>query len=194
MSESKNLRIGLTGTSGTGKSSLAEMVSAKLGIPVLKSKEITESILKRDGYDYGSGIQIERFLANTGRQNEMLRRTIEQQAVPNFVTDRTVIDLAAYAVCEMHHNDVTALRRIIETCHKNVSTYTHLFLCPWKDVPVENTHKRTLNPWYQFCIHIMERGILDEWLCDYHVLSGKNNEERIDEVLEVVGKNSLNIA
>lgn len=188
MSESKNLRLGLVGAPGCGKSSLAEMVSVKLSIPVLKSKEITESILKRDGYDYGSGIQIERFLANTGRQNEMLRRTIEQQAVPNFVTDRTVIDLAAYAVCEMHHNDITALRRIIETCHKNVHTYTHLFLCPWKDVPVENTHKRTLNPWYQFLIHVTERGILGDWGCKFIVLSAENNEGRLKEIVAAVGK------
>ena len=181
-----SIKIGIIGAAGTGKSSLAESVSAKMNIPNLKSREITESILKRDGYDYSSGIQIERFLANTGRQNEILRRTIEQQNVPDFVTDRTVVDLAAYAVCEIHHSDVTALRRIMDTCRKNVEIYTHLFLCPWKDAPVQDTQKRTLNPWYQFMIHAIERGILDDWGCKYTILSETDREKRLEEIFSIV--------
>lgn len=182
----KDKRIGIIGAAGTGKSSLAEVLALKLGIPNLKSREITESILRRDGYDYGSGIQIERFLANTGRQNEILRRTIEQQIVTSFVTDRTVVDLAAYAACEMHHSDAVALRHIIETCHKNVSVYTHLFVCPWRDVPITDTGKRTLNPWYQYLIHVSELGILREWECQFTVLKEKSTENRIIEILKLL--------
>lgn len=176
------MRIGIVGAAGTGKSALAEELARKLCIPSLKSKEITESILKRDGYDYGSGIQIERFLANTGRQNEILRMTLEQQNVDDFVTDRTVIDLAAYAVCEMHHSDAVALRRIIETCKKHVGRYTHLYLCPWKDIPVTNNGKRTLNPWYQFLVHVTERGIMDDWGCKYVIVEEDNMEDRIKKI------------
>lgn len=182
-----NFRVGIVGCAGTGKSALAESVSVELKVPNLKSREITEAILKRDGYDYGSGIQIERFLANTGRQNEILRRTLEQQEVPNFVTDRTVVDLAAYAACEMHHSDATALRRIIDTCRKNVAVYTHLFLCPWRDVPVADTGKRTLNPWYQYLIHVAERGILDDWGCKYVILDNDDRDQRIQKIKAVVG-------
>jgi len=185
-----SFRIGIVGAAGCGKSSLAEIVAAKMGIPNLKSRAITEDILKRDGYDYSSGIQIERFLANTGRQNEILRRTIEQQQVTDFVTDRTVVDLAAYAVCEMHHSDVAALRRIMDTCRKNVSVYTHLILCPWRDIPVADTQKRTLNPWYQFLIHAVERGILDEWGCKYQILKSDDRDSRLHEIMLEVGKDS----
>jgi adenylate kinase family enzyme len=181
MNDTGHIRLGIVGAAGTGKSSLAEGLSARLGIPNLRSREITEDILRRDGYDYGSGIQIERFLANTGRQNEILRRTIEQQSVSDFVTDRTVIDLASYAVCEMHHSDATALRRIIDTCRKNISVYTHLFLCPWRDT-VADTGKRTLNPWYQYLIHLTERGILDEWGCKYHILTEEGRDKRLVEI------------
>ena len=184
------IRIGIAGAAGGGKSSLAELVSSKLGIPNLKSRSITEDILKRDGYDYGSGIQIERFLANTGRQNEILRRTIEQQQAKNFVTDRTVIDLAAYAVCELHHSDVMALRRIMDTCRKNVSAYTHVIVCPWRDVPVADTQKRTLNPWYQFMVHALERGIMEEWGCKYQILKSEDREERLQEILKEIGYQS----
>lgn len=177
------MRIGLCGCSGTGKTSLAEALSDRLGFPMLKSREITEDILKRDGYSFDSGVQIERFLANSGRQNEILRRTVEQQnAQEEFVTDRTVVDLAAYVVCEMHDMDTAALKRILETCRKNVSRYTHLFMCPWKDVPVADNGRRTLNPWYQFMIHVAEKGILEEWGCKYVILKSDGIEKRLEEI------------
>lgn len=178
----KNMKIGVVGAAGTGKSSLAEMLSKALGIPFLKSKDITHLILQRDGYDYSSGIQIERFLANTGRQNEILRRTLEQQSVPEFVTDRTVIDLAAYALSEMREDSDT-VRHIIETCHKNVGLYTHLLLCPWQDAPLTDNGKRTLNPWYQFVIHTIERGIMDDWGCKYLIMPVVENEQRVEKAL-----------
>lgn len=177
------MRIGIVGAAGTGKTSLAEALSDSLGFPMLRSREITDDILRRDGYSFDSGVQIERFLANSGRQNEILRRTVEQQnAQEEFVTDRTVVDLAAYVVCEMHGMDTTALRRILETCKKNVSRYTHLFVCPWKDVQVEDNGRRTLNPWYQFMIHATEKGILEEWGCEYVVLKSDSVEKRLDEI------------
>jgi predicted ATPase len=176
------IRVGMCGSAGSGKTALALEVAKRMSIPALLSRDITDSILRRDGYDYGSGIQIERFLANSGRQNEILRRTIEQQSIESFVTDRTVIDLAAYAVCELHHSDVTALRRIVDTCRRNVSVYTHLFLCPWKDVAVGDTKKRTLNPWYQFMIYIIERGILDEWGCKYHIFEDDDIDGRMVKI------------
>jgi len=181
-------RIGIVGAAGTGKTSLAEALSAKLAIPLLKSRAITDDILRRDGYDYASGIQIERFLANGVRQNEILRKTLEQQnATTDFVTDRTVIDLASYVVCEMHDMDIAAVRHILETCKKNVGAYTHLFLCPWKDMPVENNKRRTLNPWYQFLIHTVEIGILQEWQCKYTVLKTETTKDRLSELLAVLG-------
>jgi len=175
-----NYRIGIAGCAGTGKSSLARAVAESLEIPLLESKEITRDILERDGYDYASGKQVERFLANTGHQNEILRRTIEQHDVDEFVTDRTLVDLAAYVVCEMHDKDTDTLGDILETCRKNVEIYTHIFLCPWEDKVADENQRRTLNPWYQFLIHTIEKGILDEWGCKFHIVNpGENRSEQV---------------
>ena len=188
MNEPRMLRLGIVGAAGTGKTSLAEALAVKFGVPLLKSREITEDILKRDGYSFASGIQIERFLANSGRQNEILRRTIEQQnSVKGFVTDRTVVDLAAYVVCEMHDRDVVAVSRLLDTCRKNVAVYTHLFMCPWRDVPVQDNKRRTLNPWYQFLVHVVEMGMLREWGCEYVVLRSDGTDKRVAEIETVLG-------
>ena len=185
----RRLRIGIVGAAGTGKSSLAEAVSAKLGIPALKSREITKAILDRDGYDYGSGVQVERFLASNSRQMEILQSTVKaQSARGSFIADRTVIDLAAYAVVELHDDDLNLLRKIFYACKKQSPVYTHLFLCPWRDVPISDNHQRTLNPWYQFQIHALDEGIMDDWGLKYTVLKSEGTSRRVREVLAVVAK------
>jgi len=183
--ENKNLRIGICGTAGAGKSGLAEAISLGLNVPFVKSKDITQDILDRDGYDYASGTQIERFLAHTGRQNEILRRTLEQQSVERFVTDRTVIDLAAYVLCEMKDDEDT-VKHIYETCRKKSVIYTHLILCPWLNTPVSDNQKRTLNPWYQLLIHVIERGLMDDWGVKYYTVMGQNTQDRAEEVLAML--------
>lgn len=177
-------KIGIVGCAGIGKSTLARRVAQGLKLPCIESKDITAQILERDGYDYSSGVQVERFLANSGRQMEILRKTVESQSdAEEFVTDRTVIDLAAYAVCEMYNHDTKALRHVFEMCRDSVGMYSHLFLCQWSDKPVGENKKRTLNPWYQFLIHALEVGIMDHWECDYEVVSGESSDDRVDGLL-----------
>ena len=181
-------RIGIVGCAGSGKSTLAQKVADRLDIPCLKSKAITTEILERDGYDYSSGIQVERFLANAGRQSEILRRTLEVQAEQDeFVTDRTVVDLAAYAVCEMHQCDTMALENVFKACSEVVGEYTHLVLCEWDEGPIGKNDRRTLNPWYQFLVHALEVGIMDYWGCEYVVVKTGDVDERLEKVMESIG-------
>jgi len=182
-----NIRLGICGTAGVGKSSVAKALAERLGHRLIEAKTVTREILVRDRYDYGSGIQVERFLASPVRQTEILDRTIESQKPDGeWISDRTVIDLAAYAVAELHDDDIVLLRKIFYACKKHASVYTHLFLCPWKDMPIENNNNRTLNPWYQFQIHALEEGIMDDWGLKYHVLSGLDTSSRVDEIVKII--------
>jgi hypothetical protein len=184
------LRIGLCGCAGTLKSSIAQAVAQKLALPLVESKTVTKEILERGGYDYGSGIQVEKFLASGSRQMEILRKTIESQPEgEQFVSDRTVIDLAAYAVVELHDDDHALLRKIFFACKNYATVYTHLFLCPWKDVPVSDNHQRTLNPWYQYQIHALDEGIMVDWGLKFTVLKAEGIDKRVKEIMAVIAKN-----
>jgi deoxyadenosine/deoxycytidine kinase len=185
-------KVGFVGCAGTGKSTLAKATATLLDVEFLSSKDVTQPILERDGYVYGAGVQIERFLAHSDRQNEILKHTVKRYGACNqFVTDRTVIDLAAYAVKELHEHDTKTLRKIYDTCRELSATYTHVIICPWRDVPVEDNKRRTLNQWYQFLIHCTERGIIREWglsdSIEVHVLQADGYDDRMKEITEILG-------
>ena len=189
-----DLRIGIVGCAGTGKTTLAATVAKKLKIPFLPSKNITQGILDRDGYDYGSGIQIERFLADSKRQLEIFEKTSESHNErDSFITDRTPVDLAAYALSELHDSDPALLRQIVESSRRLVSRYTHLFLCPWKDKPIENNKRRTLNPWYQYLIHGLELGLMAEWRVRYMILKHESQERDVVFIVELITGKTLRL-
>jgi adenylate kinase family enzyme len=185
-------RVGFVGCAGTGKSTLAKGTASLLDIDFLSSKDVTQPILERDGYEYGAGIQIERFLAHSERPQEILKRTVVRyNEHEQFVTDRTVIDLAAYAIRELHEHDIKTLSKIYETCRELSSTYTHLIVCPWRNAPVADNKRRTLNQWYQFLIHCTERGIIREWglngSVQVSILEADGFDDRMAEISSILG-------
>ena len=174
-------RIGLVGCAGTGKSVFAEALAARLEIPFLASKDITCDILRRDGYDYASGQQVEKFLATPERQQELLVRTVEQQSVPAFVTDRTGIDLGAYAILEME--GALNVKKYLNECRKLCDNYTLLILCPWLDREIINNQRRTLDPWYQFAVDATQRRVVALFDCKMVIVHVEETAQRL-EVLD----------
>jgi adenylate kinase family enzyme len=175
-------RIGIVGSPGTGKSILAQILAHKLNIPFLASKDITGDILSRDGYDFASGIQVEKFLATDARQIEILRRTREQQSISNFVTDRTAIDIAAYAILEMQ--GAYNVKKHLEVCKTLASMYTHLFFCSWVEKEIEDNKKRTLDPWYQFSVHSVELEVCKLFNVSLFVLNFVETDKRVEQILQ----------
>lgn len=172
------MRIGIAGCAGTGKSLLAETLAEALGIPFLPSKVITGEILRRDGYDYASGQQVEKFLATHDHQNELLKKTIEQQqGVEEFVTDRTAIDLAAYAIVEME--GPLKVKRYLDQCEKLSERCTHIVFCPWVDIEIIDNNKRTLDPWYQFTVHSVQLEVIKRFNINMLNLMESDVEDRV---------------
>jgi len=178
------MRIGIAGCAGTGKSLLGKRLSVKLDMPFLASKQITGPILERDGYDYASGQQVERFLATQERQKEILKGTTQQQSLCRFVTGRTAIDLAAYAILEM--DDPTAIKRHLDQCAQLCAQYTHIFFCPWANKEPADNHRRTLDPWYQFSVHAVELQVADFLTAPLYRLRTSTVDDRIQEIMEIL--------
>lgn len=176
-------RILLAGSSGTGRSTIAESLSKELKIPFLKAKDITNPILKRDGYDYSSGVQVEKFLQTKVRQIEILNKTIEQMSIESFVTDRGLIDLAAYAMLGVDYLDPEDIDKILCVCQSKLKKYTNIFL--FRPGELIDNKKRTLNRHYQNLVYTIELGLLKEWNSEFIIIDnyGMNTDIKLEMVL-----------
>lgn len=161
-------RIALAGPAGSGKSTVAELVSNDKNIPFLRAKDITTPILKRDGYDYASGLQVEKFLQTRERQLEILKKTQEQIKTDAFITDRCMVDLAAYALSGIDYLDAETLEEILRISKSQTSTYTDIFL--FKTGSLIDNKKRTMNRHFQDLIYTIELGLLTEWGVNFTII------------------------
>jgi len=87
------------------------------------------------------------------------------------------------------HNDKEYMTEMFEACREDVESYTHLVLCPWGKDPLQDNNIRTLNPFYQFMIHSISIGILDDIGVDYISLKGCSDiKEMTREIVSVITK------
>jgi adenylate kinase family enzyme len=183
----KEYRIGIVGSAGTGKAEFAKLIAAKMDLPYITSKNLVAELLKKDCYDYSSGTQVERFLAQGQRQERILNYLVhEEKKRKRFVSDRPMMDLSAYAVTERYLSDPVSVRNMCNKCLKHAKkTYTHIIVCPWEDdKPLEDNGLRTLNPWYQFIIHSLTLEFVRMWGGLHYLVSSVKDEERFQEVKE----------
>ena len=73
------LKIGLIGCAGLGKSTAAARLSEELGLPFLRSKDITRPMLKK--YGYAPGVNVEGFLGRREIESEIVRLRLEEEGL-----------------------------------------------------------------------------------------------------------------
>lgn len=117
-------RIAFTGSSGTGKTTLATNLAAHLKIPLnpIGSRSVAESMGFASPYDVDKA-----GLRGEFQRNLILQKVGWEFRHDEFVTDRTLIDNLAYL--SMH--DVSSVTEdILFSCFSAMSRYTHIIHCP----------------------------------------------------------------
>jgi predicted ATPase len=118
------LRIGFTGASGTGKSTLAEFVAETYGLPInpVGSRSVAAAMGYASPYDVDAA----------GNRALFHRRLVDEkvaweEAHESFVTDRATIDNLTYTVLhDVRSLDAEAVRKHLMA----MGRYTHIFHCP----------------------------------------------------------------
>lgn len=117
------IRLAFTGASGTGKSTLAEAMAAKLGLPIcpVGSRSVSKEMGFESPYDVDDAGKRAEF------QQLLFAKKIawERNQATGFVTDRTHLDNLAYTF--MHSASTAESMRDAVICA--MSVYTHVVLC-----------------------------------------------------------------
>lgn len=121
---SAQMRIALTGSSGTGKTTLATFIAETFGIPY--NPVGSRSVAKDMGFDSPYDVDA------AGQRAEFQRRLVTEKCrweseTPAFVSDRTTMDNLVYT---MLHDVRSIDQELLQDAITGLGRYTHIFYCP----------------------------------------------------------------
>lgn len=172
-----NHRIAIVGSFSTGKTTLAEAVAPKLGLPLLPevAREIAAQGFK---LDKDATVETETLIFLRQFHNEMTH--------PEFIGDRSLIDVLAYAGWVLENQEPRKEFALWDSCveiaeHQLRSQYSKVFYLPIEFGIVEDG-LRPNDPEFQEDIDRRILGLLDSHDIRHQTLTG-TVEERIDALL-----------
>ena len=177
--KSPAIRIGFTGSHGTGKTTLATELAIKLDMPFIEERA---RIFADMGFDMNTSASLQTQLL-------MLLDQIAAESNPfsYWITDRILLDYLAYSV----NTDQALNQDTVRLLESNLywlmqNRYTHVFLVPVGKIALVSDTLRPDDIAYQERIDTTIRFYLEKMKIPYHTIESSSLEDRMDEVLEVV--------
>lgn len=173
------MRIAISGSAGTGKSTLARRLSEETGLPLIG--EGMREYLERTGVDLHS-------LGHEGMRALVLRlweerKEAEERASRGFIADRSSFDFAAFWLYYHFAREDEETRGLFEECLQ-VRRYEAIWLLPWGKIPLLADGIRTPDRYVQLHLQLLLEGLLREGgESRWQTLRETALEERVKEVL-----------
>lgn len=157
------MRIAISGSAGSGKTSLVEALSKSLNLEIIP--ECYEAFFD----EHGRHIKPPKNLMHKIHQVLDNKHQLEL-AANDFVADRCPVDLFNLWVTRRFHSDNRKTDIFQEKCIEYLKKYDYLILLPWGDIPLkqvdpkEGNRKRVMKPWIQFQHHSTIIGMAMQWV------------------------------
>jgi len=146
-------RIGLTGSAGVGKTTLALTLAATLDVPAVE--EPMRARL-RAGFSLHS-------LSRDEHRALLDDDAAGLEALPEadgFVADRTPLDYAAFWLCAGYAaDDPAGTGALVQRAAAAVARWDLVVVLPWGAFPVEDDGYRYPNPWHQLHVQTVMEGL-----------------------------------
>ena len=154
-------RIGITGSAGTGKTTLASQVAAALDAPLVE-----EAMRRRleQGFDLHR-IDRATHRALLASEAEDLARLLAAPAPRGLVTDRTPLDMATFWLSNGYGmDDPAATEALLGRAICAMADYDAVLLLPWGALPLDADGIRSANPWLHLHFQTVMEGLCRRWL------------------------------
>jgi nicotinamide riboside kinase len=152
------LRIAVSGSAGTGKTTLGVGLAEQLGIPFLP-----EGMRRR----LESGLDLHHLTRDRHRalfdelfDEKLTAMTEAERTAGGFVVDRSVLDFAAFWLYYGFGHDEDATARLMEAVRQAASRYDLILLLPWGTFPLAADGVRLANPWIQLHFQALLEGLI----------------------------------
>lgn len=181
---------GISGSSRSGKSTLAKALAQTLNLPYVDSS--TTALMKQSGYNPVANMSIADRI--DAQEKLLISYVLLMQKAPRvFITDRTPIDMLAYTLAEvtMHNTNAEISQRInlyAERCmNATGNLFSLLFVTrplPFYEVAPD---KPPPNSAYQSHIHLLIEGAVHACSVPWMIVSTDTVENRVKQVVGSIG-------
>ncbi|HYE51948.1 MAG TPA: AAA family ATPase [Azospirillaceae bacterium] len=152
-------RIGIAGSAGTGKTTLAGMAAARLGLPL--HEEPMRARLAA-GFDLHALTREGHRALLRADALDLARRAAGDAGL---VADRTPLDYAAFWLCNgFAVEDPAATAALLEAAVAAVADFTLVVLAPWGVLAPEADGVRSTDPWHQLHFHAVVAELARRWV------------------------------
>ncbi|MEO0649081.1 MAG: AAA family ATPase [Planctomycetota bacterium] len=151
-------RIALSGSAGTGKTTLGRALGEALGLPY-----VDEGMRER----IARGLQPAR-LTQEQYEDLIVELWEEQQALlstlgEGFVADRSACDFAAFWLHYGSLHDRARTESVMARILDSANDYDRVVLLPWGVVPIESDGVRSTDRWLQFRFQALVEGLHERY-------------------------------
>lgn len=151
-------RVALSGSAGTGKTTLGRRLAAELGVPFIE-----EGMRAR----LEAGLDLHDLSPTSWRRlsremwDEQLAR--EEAAGPGFVADRSSLDYAAFWLHYGLYEDARETEDFVDQMARAARRYERILLLPWGVLELRADGVRSTNPWLQLRFQTIVEGLLERF-------------------------------
>jgi broad specificity phosphatase PhoE len=179
-------RIALSGSAGTGKTTLGRRLAQELGVPFLE-----ERMRQR----LESGFDLHRLTPEDWRQliesDRAAQRAEEQRCTQGFVADRSSLDYAAFWLHYQLHEDAQRTERFVQAMVEEARGYDRILLFPHGVLPLVDDGVRSTNPWTQLRFQTILEGLVRRHAEEQRIFcvpATQHLEARVSAVLADLGE------